>query len=966
MKKNNLKQIGLSLVVILLVTGCGSSDKKANPVASPKATVQPTATATPQPTKNPTVSPKALDKPIVSNVPKSTVKDEVIIELKGEPDATVWVNKEDVATINSEGKVNITLDTSGEKGSKIFSIVLKNDRGAVSEPLVILVEKKDLPNIVTYEEYDDTPIATPTPTLKKGVLIDSLVVGVTYRCGSKIAKTDENGTFECSEFPAIFTVADGKIEIGRVNSMPSDSKVYIQDLAGVARDNFFDPKVLKRAKLLQSLDDDGNYDTAIKIDDSAIALSDAKNIDDLSMREVETILTSNGLSLVSDNDVVYHLIDNSANDINKTLAKDKYDVSVDKEDLNISDGINIINSLTFPTTGANGSTYTYSSTDKTLISTIGVVARPSYLDGNGTVTITATISKGEVNDTKLFLLNVVALPITDLESVTLAKIDLNIAGVLSAIDKDIVLATTGLYGTTVSWVSSSRLISSDGTVTRPSFSTGNRDVELVATISKGSESVTKIFNVTVLKLAITDAEIVANVKKALGLGDTSALGSNLTLPTEIDGVIITWSSSNDAISSTGVINPDNYEGADKTATLTATLTKGAVTETKEFVVTVPKMSMTDAEAIALEKKDTNLGLVGDDLLEIVSDITLPLSVHDNGVTISWESNNTSIISNSGVVHRPSYSMGSTGVKLRAKFTKGSASDTKEFTVYVRPLDMTGDEMIADGLKRLNFNDIKGTNSTKNNIMANLVLPSNLIVDNGSNVLIRWESNSTIIAPDGTMTPPSFATGDQSVRVTATIGISDGAGGFDTAYATQSKSFDLVVKALDLTDAEAVERDTNEVLNLFYNKTTTEDIIYPKVGTYGSSITILRTYSDNEPNNTFIGLDGKVSRPTYTEGNKSVTIVFEIRKGDAYIIADTDSLIVIALPISDSEAVQLAYDGFSFDDIKGENSSENNITSNLTLPDLLDNGVDVVWSSDNGAVNATTGAVAQPSYTEGSQ
>jgi len=705
MEKNIIKHIGLSLVVITLLSACGggasTSEGSTSPASSPSTSELTTEVSTVPPVK-----------PTVSNVPKSTVKDEITIELTGEVDATVWVNGEEVATIDSDGKVSITLDTSGEVGSKTFSITLKNSKGQESEALVILVEKENVPTPTTTSTSGGG--TTPVPVVpKKGVLIDSAVAGVSYRCGTKVGKTDENGTFECSTFPAIFTVMDGKLEIGRVNGMPSDSKVFIQDLAGVARDNFTDPKVLKLAKLLQSLDDDGSYTSTITIDDSAIALADAKNIDDLNMTEVEAILTDNGLTVISDDVVVAHLIDNAADDVNKTIASDKYDVFKDKEALALGDNLDVSENLIFLSTGEKGSSYVYVSSDETVLSSTGVVNAQSFSDGNKSVTITVTISKGTVSDTKVFVFNVVALPMTDLEAVTLAESDLTIEGTLSAIDSDLTLKTIGLYGTTISWSSSSSYITSDGTVTRPSFTEGNQAITLIATITKGSESIPKEFMITVLKLPITDAESVANVKATLDLGDTSAVTSNLTLPTEIDGVGISWSSSGDAISNTGVINPSDYTGSDKTVTLIATFTKGDASDTKEFTIVVPKLPITDAQKVEVDKGGIDIGISSDALFAVTENITLPTTGNTHASTITWDSNDTSVLSNTGEVTRPSYTTGDKSVKLIGTIINGSATDTIEITLFIKHLDMTGEEMIADAEKRLDFNDIKGTNTAEN-------------------------------------------------------------------------------------------------------------------------------------------------------------------------------------------------------------------------------------------------------------
>ena len=81
----------------------------------------------------------------------------------------------------------------------------------------------------------------------------------------------------------------------------------------------------------------------------------------------------------------------------------------------------------------------------------------------------------------------------------------------------------------------------------------------------------------------TDAEKLAEAKEALVLDVTEAT-ENITLPaTGLNDVVITWASNNEAIATDGTVT----RGAtDVEVTLTATLTLGEATDTKEFTVVV--------------------------------------------------------------------------------------------------------------------------------------------------------------------------------------------------------------------------------------------------------------------------------------------------------------------------------------------------------------------------------------------
>lgn len=86
-------------------------------------------------------------------------------------------------------------------------------------------------------------------------------------------------------------------------------------------------------------------------------------------------------------------------------------------------------------------------------------------------------------------------------------------------------------------------------------------------------------------LEATDDVVVANAKAALKLDVTEAK-ANFTLPT-VDGVNVVWSSNNSAIAVDGNNAVVTQGAADITVTLTATISKGNVTDTKIFTVTVP-------------------------------------------------------------------------------------------------------------------------------------------------------------------------------------------------------------------------------------------------------------------------------------------------------------------------------------------------------------------------------------------
>ncbi|ADY14213.1 immunoglobulin-like domain-containing protein [Sphaerochaeta globosa] len=156
---------------------------------------------------------------------------------------------------------------------------------------------------------------------------------------------------------------------------------------------------------------------------------------------------------------------------------------------------------------------------------------------------------------------------------------------------DVVLPTSGTQGTRITWESSnSARIDTMGTVVRPAYSTGDAEVQLIATVERGTVSETRTFTLTVNKLPQTDIEAVEADKAALaigfsGLDSASTVTQDVTLASSgTNGTTISWQSSvPQTISTTGVVTRPDYTGeSDVEVTLTATISKGAISETKTF------------------------------------------------------------------------------------------------------------------------------------------------------------------------------------------------------------------------------------------------------------------------------------------------------------------------------------------------------------------------------------------------
>lgn len=174
---------------------------------------------------------------------------------------------------------------------------------------------------------------------------------------------------------------------------------------------------------------------------------------------------------------------------------------------------------------------------------------------------------------------------------------------------------------------------------------------------------------------------VTSAAAALTLGDTSAVTANLTLPaTATQDTKVTWASSDPAVvSATGVVTRPAGGSPDATATLTATVTRGAATATKQFTVTV--LARPDSEGLLAEDlaaiEVPNLG-------DARGNLTLPTE-GENGSAFAWASDDESVVDAGGVVHRPAHGQPAATVQLTVTGTLDDATATRTLTATVPAL-----------------------------------------------------------------------------------------------------------------------------------------------------------------------------------------------------------------------------------------------------------------------------------------
>ncbi len=198
----------------------------------------------------------------------------------------------------------------------VVLVVLLNGCGGSSSPSDTEQNSSDSnitqsPIQSSREENNTSQESQPTVVAEEEqytlTFIDSPVVNLTYECGDKIAQTDSEGNLTCASFPITFSAIG--IEIGELEAMTDDHRVFPEDLVGVDRLSTSNSEVQKIASFLQSLDDDGDVSHYIIIMDNNITQSkqqkqtiqkrNLRRLADMSSSDMFALLRSRGFRPIS-------------------------------------------------------------------------------------------------------------------------------------------------------------------------------------------------------------------------------------------------------------------------------------------------------------------------------------------------------------------------------------------------------------------------------------------------------------------------------------------------------------------------------------------------------------------------------------------------------------------------------------------------------------------------------------------
>ena len=593
----------------------------------------------------------------------------------------------------------------------------------------------------------------------------------------------------------------------------------------------------------------------------------------------------------------------------------------------------VTKNLSLPTTGLDGSTIAWESSDPAFVTAAGVVKQPATQDAN--VTLQATITVKTASDLKAFSITVKP-QMSEAQAVAASKAALAVgyaaADSDSHVTQNVVLATTGIDDSTIVWATSNPLlVTTAGVVTRPL--TGTASVTLTATITVGSASDTKGFPMIVMP-QLTDAQAVAAAKAALTIGYASgdsaaSVTQNLTLATNgIDNSGIIWTSNNEAVVGTDGTVTQPVIG-DATVTLTATITVGAVSDTQSFQVTV-KAQMTDAQAVATEKAALAIGYQPGDAASSVTQ-NLELAVTGAaGATVSWASSDPAI-SIAGVVTRPVTN--DLPVTLTATISLHAASDTKEFIVTVKA-QMTDAEAVAAAKAALTIAYAQGDSASS--VTQDVSLP----VTGSSACTISWStSDQETISAGGLVQRPAI--GNEQVTLTATI---------SSHEVSDTAQFTLTV--IGQMDDDAAVAGAKAALNIVYAPGDSAASVTQNVAlaTTGSDACTIGWSSDTP---SVVSATGTVTQP---QGNPVVvTLTATI---SSHAVSDTKSFVLTVQPVMD-DMTAVEADKAELAIVYGPGDSASHVTGNIDVPTSGVNGSAITWASSNPAIVSISGGVTVP-------
>lgn len=436
-------------------------------------------------------------------------------------------------------------------------------------------------------------------------------------------------------------------------------------------------------------------------------------------------------------------------------------------------------------------------------------------------------------------------------------------------------------------------------------------------------------------LEMTDLESV-NAAKAQSLASIPAIqetATTLTLPTNLFGTTIVWTSSDNSIinATTGVVTL--VEGAQPSVTLTATITKGSVTEVATKVVKVGPIPLSTVEQVVNAAVNSTQYRVQGTVTASEYYRTYFIQQGNAGIAI-YTSDTTMLALLKANVGKDVEVIGTrsvfsgmrqmTPVSIKALGTTGTITPVNADAVALNATDM----LPYQG-RLVTLTQLKVTNRTtdsNNNVTLTLTQ-----VATGRTILMKWDSRVVLSTAASTLLG--------TLTVGKEISVTNVLAWLNNPYFYFTDS--TIVTEVAITDAFKLAGD-KAALSLPAEVKTSQTLTLPATGANGSAIVWA---TDNA---SIISAAGAVSLPvtgqvtvkltaTLTLGSLTETREFNIVVG----LSDQD--------LVDADAAALVV------------AAAHTSATTITLPATGANGSAIVWtSSDNALINPSTGAVVMPS------
>lgn len=422
--------------------------------------------------------------------------------------------------------------------------------------------------------------------------------------------------------------------------------------------------------------------------------------------------------------------------------------------------------------------------------------------------------------------------------------------------------------------------------------------------------------------------------------DTNYILNDLHLPTiGENGSTITWESDNeDIISINGkVTNPQNGM---ELVTLTAKISAQNITNIKEFDMKVFSKQNDDEQIAQLDVQ-----LISKDMLTPQDKLTHNLELPREGFLgqseLSWTSSCEDVISNDGVVIRPSKEEGDKNVTLTVTAKKGDKTSSKEldFVVLAKssPLD------VVEILEEDDFNSDKISDKWTLEKAS-----GELYQENGCLHFIRTSnSGSTSVSCDFNGTYTGL------IGVDFTLTKVDDNGGFEIR--------------VDGGGAYLAMTLSGTVVSICSPDTPSSGAAWISAGSVSDTkrmdVTVL---FDTDKSQYTVFINGSlITKNRYARSGTSVTAISNFKiymdQGTSEHARIDDYRVYRALPLEEN---RLDYDfNWLNEQLLGDEAISGEIKNNLNLPTKGYCGSDITWRSTDSSIISTNGIVNRPSGNE---